>query len=66
MKWGEMTLEVAKGVAAEAQTKWDKATTKDEAAEIIATYGAKIGYKPLIKILIKKMNPDEALKVYNK
>jgi hypothetical protein len=66
MAFTEMTLEGAKKIAAEAKTAWDAAKTRDEGAKVIADFGVKIGYKPLIKILIKGVDPDTALAVYGR
>jgi len=59
-----MDMETAKGILADAQEAWNKAATRDEAGEVIKTYGLKIGYKPVIKGVILGQEPDKALKVY--
>ena len=61
-----MDITEAKGILKEAQAAWNKAKTRDDAADVIKTFGRKIGYKPVVKGVILGVEPDEALKVYAK
>jgi hypothetical protein len=60
-----MTMEKAKAIIAGAKEAWSAAETRDAAAEVIRNFGKKIGYKPLIKIILLGQDEDKVLgKIY--